>query len=118
MLVGFTYGGYTYATIDGTPYDTSTSTCQDGAFNLPTGCVVAPADTDGISVASMWGWGTHVVVYANGVGYRTKNYLPAGEWNSFMLSPSAVNGAHTGLTAYGVNSCSLRVLIRCSGQPF
>ena len=60
-------------------------------------------------MASVGGWGTHVVVYSNGDAYRTTNYAPAGLlWNSGMLVTSTLNGA----PAYGVGSCSLRALIR------
>ena len=99
--------GYKYATIDGTSYSSTSIACQSGAYSLPTGWEVAPADSDGIRMARVGGWGCHVVVYSNGDAYGTSNYNE-GLWNSGMLVTSTLNGA----PAYGVGSCSLRALIR------
>ena len=118
-----TPSGYKYATIDGTSYSLASSACQkpacqngrqgvsypcqSGAYNLPTGWELAPPDSDGIRIANVGGWGTHVVVYSTGAAYKTSNY-GTGLWNPGMLTTSTLNGA----PAYGVGSCSLRVLIR------
>ena len=103
--------GYKYATLDGTSYSSSSTACQSGAYNLPTGWELAPADSDGIRMATVGGWGTSVLVYSDGQTYRTTNWAPAGtQWTSGKLTTSTLNGA----PAYGVSICSLRVLIRVS----
>ena len=50
------------------------------------------------------GWSTHVVVMADGVGWKGANY-GTGPWNQGRLTAEGAT--------YSVNICSLRVLARC-----
>jgi hypothetical protein len=100
-----TWNGYVYASIDGHPVQDSGIGCQSGLVSLLSGWEVAPY------VAGIESWlynntrfGTHVMVLSNGCGYGTRNFS-YGQWSNCSLLSSSGN-------SYGVNNCSLRVLIR------
>ena len=97
--------------MDGTSYSSTVIRCQRAYYNLPTGWELAPADSDGIRIAGVGGWGANVVVYSNGAGYWTTIHPPLGLWKaSGKLLTSTLNGA----PAYKPNGCYLAVLIRAS----
>merc|ERR1711935_706629 len=88
--------------------------CQSGYYNMPIGWELAPPDSNGIRMATDFGWGTNLLVYSNGASYGTRIWggatgkLYASGRN--ILTTSTLNGA----PAYGVNACHFRVLIRAS----
>ena len=107
------YNGYFYRTLDGAnPAGSSssgepTSGCQRDLMPVPSGFSLAPNDADSIAVTTAHGWNTHVLVFADGVGFWTDN----------GVSDAGTQYTGSGLTqsgdTYKVNFCSGRVLARC-----
>ena len=96
--------------MDGKPYSSTVASCQRAYYNLPTGWELAPADSDGIRIATVGAWGTHILVYSNGNAYLAKYYgANAGRYSSSgQLLTSTLNGA----PAYKPRACHYAVLIR------
>ena len=93
----------------GTSYSTTSPYgCPSQFLNLPSGWELAPPDSDGIRIARVGGWGTHVVVYSTGAAYGTSNYGAGvfGAGTNWLQTNGAVP------PAYKVIGCSLRVLMR------
>ena len=107
------YNGAAYRTLDDAPpegdaYGDPNRGCQSGSLPLPPGYALAPNDADSQAVTEVLGWSTHVVVMADGVGWKAGGY-GVGEYpyDGSMLRTEAFSAA------FSVVYCRVRVLARC-----
>jgi len=99
--------GACWRTISDAPVNGGANTCENKRwYPLPAGCAIAPDDGLSHKIAKAYGWSTHVVVFSNGGAWGTKNYGS----NRFVGNRLLRNG-----NSYKVASCTLAILLKCSG---
>jgi hypothetical protein len=103
--------GLAYRMLDGTLPGDRVPHCQNGWINLPRGWSVAPRDGNSASVITSHGWGTHVVVMADGCGMHVGGGLydpPGNIWQCDVLLESGAS--------LKPRWCHLRILIVEDGR--
>ncbi|MBI4701413.1 MAG: hypothetical protein HY744_09675 [Deltaproteobacteria bacterium] len=106
------YGGYYYATLDDVPpavaYGAWKNTCQTDYLPLLPGWELVPEDAGVVAnVIKPNIYGTHCILFANGVSYGVSTYnngQPCGCSGNQCMAQSG--------NQYAVASCSRRILIR------
>jgi hypothetical protein len=107
------FAGKIYGTLTKVdPHNSGEFTCQgQGTYlPLPEGAILAP-DTTAVrtNVVAKYGWTTHVLVLASGVGYYTGHdaYTPGGEQGTIYTSDTDLRCVGD---TYAVSGCNLQIL--------
>ena len=110
------YKGRVYRTLDGaSPLATGVSNCQNYYLALPSGWALAANNIDSLYVISLYRWGTHAMVVADGGAYWTLSG-PSSCSGCSAGSLTVSSALYTSGSMYKVSQCNILILISKSGS--
>lgn len=101
------YGGRKYMTLDMVDPKDNSSGCQVSPIQLPAGFQLAVNEKASKQVITLFGWGTHCVLLADGSSWGTQNYYPGSDC---YYNPE-LHALEYNLGGYVPRGCNRRILI-------